>query len=170
LQEKIKKIETRIRCLEQNPVVGGYLSLLDKLEEVDSDRILQWKNVDMVMSAYYLYQNEIDKTNGIMVCLGTFKMSNELDIVHGPSSITVSYDSEDAEFRNYVDLEKSITEFFSVPISLYEEFEKKHTVIFPPVYSPESYFYHLQKEFLNDAVSFGQEQAVQNVLIKCFNK
>lgn len=156
--------------MEQNPVVGEYLSLLDKLEEVDSDRVLQWKNVDMVMSAYYLYQNGIDETNGIMVCLGTFKMSNELDIVHGPSSITVSYDSEDAEFRNYVDLEKSMTDFFSVPISLCKEFEEKHTVIFPPVYSPESYFFHLQKEFLNDAISNGQDQAVHNVLTKCGKK
>ncbi len=166
LQKDIKNMESRLEKLEQVPEVREYLSLLDKLEEVDNDRVLKWKNDKMISDAYSLYRKEIDETNGIFVCLGTFRISNEADIVHGRSDIRLSYDDSTAEFRSYVDLEKSMLDSFSLPISLCSDFESQHTVIFPSVFSSERYFYQLQKEFLNDAISSGQEQAVHNVLVK----
>ena len=116
-----------------------------------------------IRKAYSRYKMEIEDTNGIMICLGTYQTSSECDIVHGSADILVPRDSKNAEFRTYVDLEKPLSDAFNVPISLCEEYEKKHTVLFPSPLEAREFHHYLKIE---DAFANGQETAVQNVLTK----
>lgn len=158
--EILKKIEE----LEQNEIVKEYLNLTEQINTVDYSQIIAQNKDDLLESAFRKHSNLIKETNGIYVCLGTFMMDNICDIEHGPSDYRVRRNDPKAEYRVYQDLENYNTK--QIPIKQCEEFENTHTVIIPKTILTEKYYYELQREFLKNAVKYGQEKACQKVLKK----
>lgn len=162
-QKELRRINNRLAQLRENPVVQEYLALSEEASDSATVHIFPFEGI---RKAYSRYKMEIEDTNGIMICLGTYQTSSECDIVHGSADILVPRDSKNAEFRTYVDLEKPLSDAFNVPISLCEEYEKKHTVLFPSPLEAREFHHYLKISFLEDAFANGQETAVQNVLTK----
>lgn len=162
-QKELRRINNRLAQLLENPVVQEFLVLR---EEASCNATVHIFPFEDIRRAYSKYEMEIEDTNGIMICLGIYKTSLECDIVHGSADILVPRDSKNAEFRTYVDLERPLSDAFNVPISLCEEYERTHTVLFPSPLEAREFHHELKNSFLEDAFVNGQEAAVQNVLTK----
>lgn len=93
---------------------------------------------DIIESIYYkyLYQIKDDETNGLYVYMGTYKYTDEIDIVHASHDIVVPYHAIDANYRLYCNIEKTSSE--RVLIRNCAEFEKKNTIINPKLAFNES--------------------------------
>ena len=76
LKKSIENMMTRIEELKENELVKEYLGLLKKIDKIDYKNILSWTDDMMLDLAAYRNMHNIKETNGIYVCLGTFKLSN----------------------------------------------------------------------------------------------
>ena len=98
----------RIRELENDVNVQEFLKLTNlqygslPLKRVSSESLIE--------SIFYQHLHEMDEkdSNGIYVYLGTYKYTDEIDIVHSPHDIRVPYDSTVSDYRVY----QNIEEFF----------------------------------------------------------
>ena len=124
---------------------------------------------DIITSFYhtYLYKIKKDETNNIYVYLGTYRNNDEIDIIHGSNDFKVDYNSPNASYRIYRNIEYPYGE--SIPISMCDEFEKKHIIIKPNTYLKEKAYYEIQKDFFIESVKTNQESAKQKILRK-YNK
>lgn len=154
----------RIKELMKNKDVNKFLTLTGLTYQVGNTK--KMVTDDIISSIYYkyLYQIGDDETNEIYVYMGTYKYSDEIDIVHGSSDIRVSYDSPNASYRLYRNIEKSSSE--QIRINNCEEFERTHTIINPRVIFYDKTFYEIQRDFFIRAVKVNQESAKKFVLRK----
>lgn len=164
LKKSVENTITRIEELKENEFVKEYLSLLEKINKINYQDILNWTDDAMLDLATYRNMHNIKETNGIYVCLGTFKLGNLCDIEHGPSDERVKRDDLSAEYRIYQDLE--CDDSVQIPIGLCEEFENTHKIIFPDVYNSLGFYYKIQREFIKEAITTNQEKACTKVLSK----
>ena len=108
---------------------------------------------------------KLNETNDIYLCLGTFRMDDICDIVHGPRDIRLKRDDPKAEYRIYRNIEDGFSE--QIPIHKCDEFERIHKIIFPKVdYLADKYFYELQREFIKLSIFQGQKTACKKILSK----
>ena len=152
----------RIKELVKNEEVKEFLNLTGlTYQPINTKKMV---TDDIIASIYYryLYQINEEDTNEIYVYMGTYKYSDEIDIVHGSNDIRVSYDAIDANYRLYRNIEKSSSE--QVLISRCEEFEGKHTIINPRIAFSDAQFYKIQKDFFIRAVKINQESAKKMLL------
>lgn len=163
--EERNKRRSRIRELELDESVKEYM----RLRGIDTFTDVKESTTDertLASEIYYRYIHRIDKedTNGIFVCLGTYKESYESDVVHCNGDIRVGYHNPDAKYRLYQDLEQHSV--ITVPIKACEEFEKSHIVIFPKGYNLCKKYYEMQKEFFAEAITNTEEEACELLLRK----
>lgn len=154
----------RIRELENDENVQEFLNITNleykalPLKRVSSESLIE--------KIFFSHLHEIDEkdTNGIYVYLGTYKYTDEIDIVHSPHDIMVPYDSPIADYRVY----QNIEEWSSKQISILkcEHFEKEHTILNPKVPVTSKGFYDIQKDFFIRAIKVNQETAKKMVLRK----
>ena len=160
-REMANELKNTKETLEEQPVVRRYLEVCQKLD----DKMLAcgcWDDRCIIETARKKITG--DETNEIYVCIGTYKESKNVDFNYWPYSIPVPHDSEEAEYSEYVDLEKEITDVFKIHISDRDEFEKKHDVIYlekGPL--SRQYFEELQVSFFLDAFKNGQKKAINSV-------
>ena len=150
--------------VEQDLKVQEKLKLNQLIKESDCEHKIQEKDVKIIESIFYKYQNQIKETNNIYIYLGTFKLSDEYDIVHGPSDERVNYDDSKAQYRIYINLENGMEK--EIKIDKCEQFERENKIIFPNTSINRGYYYELQKEFINDIIIDGQDRAVERILKK----
>ena len=165
-QEHNKKVR-RIKELLKEPSVIEYLKLINL---IDGDlKQINLSDSDIITSFYhtYLYKIQKDETNNIYVYLGTYKNNDEIDIVHGSNDFKVNYNSSDANYRIYKNIEYPYVQ--SIPISMCDEFEKNHIVIKPKSYFKEREYYEIQKDFFTYAIKTNQESA-KKMILKKYNK
>ena len=100
----------------------------------------------------------------IFIYMGTYKYSDEIDIVHGSNDIQVSRTNRDANYVLYQNLEAKYYEFVQIPYAKADEFEKNHKIIVPQnVVSSQKYFYDLQREYFETMVSESPLKAKEKV-------
>lgn len=119
---------------------------------------------DITASIYrnYLYRIDKDATNGIYVYRGTYKISDEIDIVHGTHDIRVNYHSSLAYYRQYYDIEQ--IDPINIPIDQCEQFEKEHTILYLDYLGRK--FYTIQEEFFTKTIKRNQDAARKYILRK----
>lgn len=154
----------RIKELMKEKEVKEFLALIDLTYQVGSTKKMVTDDIIASMYYKYLYQIKDEDTNEIYVYMGTYKYSEEMDIVHGSRDIRVQYDSIDADYRVYRNIEKSSSE--QILINRCKEFEKTHTIINPKIVCYDKTFYEIQKDFFIRAVKVNQESAKKLVLRK----
>ena len=96
--------------------------------------------------------------------LGTYKYTDEIDIIHSSHDISVSYDSPVADYRVYQNIEEWSSK--QIPISKCEQFEKAYTILNQKVSITRKGFYEIQKDFFIRAIKVNQESAKKMVLRK----
>jgi len=121
---------------------------------------------DIIASIYssYVYRIRENETNGLYVYLGTYRYNDEIDIVHGSYDKRVSYDSIDANYRLYRNIEKSSSE--QILINRCDEFERTHTIINPKIAFSNKAFYEIQRDFFIRAIKDNQKSATKMILRK----
>ena len=121
---------------------------------------------DIIASIYssYVYRIRENETNGLYVYLGTYRYNDEMDIVHGSNDYRVSYDSPNADYRLYQNIEQWGCE--QVLIKKCEEFEKTHTIINPKIAFSNKAFYEIQSDFFVRAIKDNQKSAKKMILRK----
>lgn len=154
----------RIKELEEDPNVSEYIYLMGLSK---CSTALNYDNTDQVIcSVYnkYIYSIEEKDTNKIYIYLGTFRCSDNVDIVHSSYDIRVKYNDKKADYRLYQDLEQTFAK--RVNIKDCDSFEKANTIINPTPYYKEKEYYNIQKEFFIKAIKNNQEDARKLVLKK----
>lgn len=151
----------RIKELAKTPEVKEYLYLCN---QVDGMKEQKMQDRDITSSIYhnYLYRIDKDETNGIYVYRGTYRISDEIDIVHGARDIRVNYHSSLAYYRQYYDIEQ--IEPINIPINQCEQFEKEHTILYLDYFGRK--FYTIQEEFFTKAITKNQDVARKYILRK----
>ena len=157
---------TRLKELEQHPLIQEYLTLQQDLEKNTLQKATEEHCSDFVSEAYAMNSHHIKETNSIFVYLGTYKNNESRDILRGPESTRVKYNDPEAEYRVYVDLEKQSYDALEIPLQNCAFFEQTHRIIFPKSYNTVREFFNLQNTFLLDAIELGQEEAIERVLAK----
>lgn len=165
-QSHNKKVR-RIKELLKEPSVKEYIQLMSSIE--DDLKQINLSDSDIITSFYHRYLSKIkeEDTNGIYVYLGTYEYNHEVDIVHGSNDFRVNYNSPQANYRIYKNIEYPYGE--SIPIQKCEEFEKNHIIIRPKSYFKDKEYYEIQKEFFIKAVKTNQESAKKMILKKYGN-
>lgn len=164
-KKRLENMMIRKQELEQDLKVQEYLKLNQLIKESGCEQKIQEKDDKIIESIFYKYQNQIKETNNIYIYLGTFKLSDEYDIVHGPSDERVNYDDSKAQYRIYINLENGMEK--EIKIDKCEQFERENKIIFPNTsISNRRFYYELQKEFINDIIIDGQDRAVERILKK----
>ncbi len=154
----------RIKELEDDPNVREYIYLIG-LSKFNT--LFNYEDDDQIVSSIYnkyIYLIQEDETNGIYVYLGTFRYSDEIDIVHSSCDIRVKYDDKRADYRLY----KNIEQVFAKKININDckSFERENIILNPNSYYKEKEYYNIQKEFFITAVKKGQEAARRRILKK----
>lgn len=168
MKKNIENMMVRIEELKENEFVKEYLGLLNKLHKVNYKDILNWTDDMMLDAAICRNIRNIEETNDIYVCLGTFILTDIYDIEHGPRDSRVNRNDPSAEYRIYQDLE--CDESIRIPIKLCEEFEKNHRIIYPDVYNTWGFYYKMQREFIEEAIATNQETACTKILSRFSGK
>lgn len=161
LGEEIEK-NKRIKELMSDKSIKEFLDLTGLKYEIGSTKRKATNDIIESMYYKYLYLINDDETNELYVYMGTYKYTDEIDIVHGSHDIRVPYDSIDANYRLYRNIEKTSSE--QVLIRNCAEFEKTHIIINPKVAFSEKTFYEIQKQFFIRAIKDSQESAKRMVL------
>ena len=91
--------------------------------------------------------------------------NNDIDIEHGSTDYVVDKNSQKADYRQYRHLE-DYWDTKNVMIAKCDEFEKTHKVIIPKGLMLENKYYEMQREFIQLAVKYGQEEAYRKILKK----
>lgn len=164
--EHNRKVD-RILELNKDPNVAEWISLRQELDNFDKINV---SDDELIRSNYsnYLYGIDKEDTNKIYVYLGTYKYSNSSDGIRGyDSDISVDYNSLDADYRIFNDIELRDCDSIIVPIEDCEDFEKDNRIIY--LKQGDRYlgrFYALQRDFFTDVIKYGQDTAVTRVLSK----
>lgn len=161
-----KKVK-RIKELLKEPSVKEYIKLTNIVDQ--NLKNIKLTDEEIISSFYskYLHKIKKEETNGIYVYLGTYENNNEVDIVHGSNDFRVDYNSSNADYRIYKNIESPYGEI--IPIRLCEEFEKNNIIIYPKTYFKEQEYYKIQKDFFVKAVKTNQETAKKMILKKYNN-
>ena len=164
-RDKVLEIQEEIKKLEETDEIKRYLYLLDLLQEKTTGRntgIEKYTNKKIIDIA--VCNTKITPDEEIYVYIGTYKYSDEIDIVHGSYDIPVSRANHDANYVLYQNLEAKYYETVQIPYKKADEFESTHKIIFPQnVASKQRYFYDLQSEYFETMVFESPEKAKEKV-------
>lgn len=158
--EKIKKLKELLK----EPKVKEYIKLMD--QEIPSLKQIKKTDEEIISTLYskYAYRIKEDETNKIFVYLGTYKYSELYDIHHSIPDISVSYDSKEADYRKYQDIEDNFAKI--IPIKQCEIFEKENIIINPNTRYKTKAYYEIRQEFFTRAIKKDQESAKKLILRK----
>lgn len=112
----------------------------------------------------YLCEIEENETNHIYIYLGTYMYSDEIDPVHSSNDIRVKYNSPEANYRVYINLEYPFAK--NIPISQCPNFEKNNIIINPSTLFKIKAYYNIQEDFFYKATIENQEKAKKYILTK----
>ena len=104
-QEENNNKNKRIKELLKDEKVKEFLDLTGLNYEIGCTKKMVTDDIIASIYSKYLYLIKEDDTNGLYVYLGTYKYNDEVDIVHGSRDYRVPYDSEDADYRVYQNIE-----------------------------------------------------------------
>lgn len=171
-RDEILEIQNEIAYLEEKEDVKRYLKLIDLFNEKTLGRNSRLdKLTDEQLITIALSKVEVTSSEQVYVYIGTYKYGCECDIVHGAQDILVDRSNCNADYVVYKNLESRYNETLEVPYKKADDFEKKHTVIFPVnVLNRYKYFYNLQKEYFETMILKSPDEAnmMVNKLVKKF--
>jgi len=165
LREIVLEIQDEIKRLEEAEEIKRYLNLLDLLEEKTTERnngIENYTNKKIIDIA--LYNTKITPDDEIYVYLGTYKYSEEIDIVHRSNDIPVSRTNHNADYVLYQNIEAKNYETVQIPYAKADEFESTHKIIIPQnVANKQRYFYNLQSEYFETMIFESPEKEKEKI-------
>lgn len=172
-KEEIIELERKIKLLEKLPEVKEYIEAINLYNE----KTYKKNNMEKKDNSYFINRiintHKITPTNDIYVYIGTYKYSDEIDIVHCSNDILVDRNNNKADYCVYYNLEVgtyNINSSVEIPYIKADEFEKKHNIIFPNnVLRRKEYFYDLQNEYFETAILESEEKALEKIK-KLFKK
>ena len=169
IQKKIEINEYNKKVAEINELmkdekVQKFLSLTEMEIEETKEKNLSDKEIISKIYPKYLYEIKENETNNIYIYLGTYMYSNEIDIVHGSNDTRVEYNSQNADYRTYLNLEHQFAK--NIPIAQCPNFEKNNIIINPSTFFKTKAYYDIQKDFFYKATIENQEEAKKYILTK----
>ena len=167
-KNKILALKSKIEELENNPVVKEYL---DTISEYEKNKAKHIDPIEQEEDSYFVRvavsRTDITPRDDYYVYMGTYKYTNEIDIIHAAHDIRVNRDDKDADYVVYSNLEAKSHSFdgtVEIPYSKVDEFESTHKIIVPKnVVSRDSYFYNLQEEYYETAILESEDKAIEKV-------
>lgn len=167
-KNKILALKSKIEELENNSVVKEYLATI---AEYETNKAKHIDPIEQEEDSYFVRmavsRTDITPRDDYYVYMGTYKYTNEIDIVHAAHDIRVNRDDKDADYVVYSNLEAkshSFDETVEIPYSKADEFESTHKIIVPKnVFSRDSYFYKLQEEYYETAILESEDKAIEKV-------
>ncbi len=165
IKETYQKLLQRKNELENDPKIQEYLNLIESIDSYGDTYILGCKvcsTTEKKLLERAFESEVIENSNNIFVYCGTYKVSDEIDIVHGPSDIRVKRDDPSAEYSTYRDIEKnSLNSSINVSIHCRDEFEKNNFILYPKGYTYENFYFEVRRKFFETAIKKGQKKAIE---------
>lgn len=164
INERYNNKLKRIKELEKDNNVKEYISLVG-LSNCNKEFIND-SDDEIINYIYtkYIYKIDENSTNKIYVYLGTFKYSNEFDVVHSYSDIRTDDNDKKANYRLYQDIELDFIK--QVNIDDCKLFEENNIIINPDSYYKMREYYKIRREFFVNSVKENQDTAIKKVLKK----
>ena len=138
----------------------------------ENEKELREKVKKEALSSYFIerfiYNIKQNETNKIYVYLGTYKYTDEIDIVHSAVDERTKYNDPKANYRMYRDLEQYDTLILSIKDS--SVFEKENIIIKPNSIFLEREYYKIQEEFFDEILKSNQKKAKKRILNKYIKK
>lgn len=138
----------------------------------ENEKELREKVKKEALSSYFIehfiYNIKQNETNKIYVYLGTYKYTDEIDIVHSAVDERKKYNDPKANYRMYRDLEQYDTLILSIKDS--SVFEKENIIIKPNSIFLEREYYKIQEEFFDEILKSNQKKAKKRILNKYIKK
>lgn len=160
-RNKVIIINEEINKLKETPEVKRYLELIELFKENTTGRMSgfdKFSDDDLLNIA--ISKSKITPSEEIYVYMGTYKYTNEIDIIHAANDIPVSRLNNSADYVLYYNLEARYDKRIEIPYIHANEFESTHKIIIPKnVVSREKYFYELQHEYFETIVLKSEEEA-----------
>lgn len=167
-RNKILALKSKIEKLKNDPIVKEYLDTVSEYEDIKTKHVYPVEEKE----GSYFVRRAVDKTSitpreDYYAYMGTYKHTNEIDIIHAANDIRVNRNNKDADYVVYYNLEARAHSFegtVEVPYSKADEFESTHKIIVPKnVVSSNSYFYDLQEEYYETAILESEAKAIEKV-------
>lgn len=153
--EKYNELKQRMNYLERFSVVKEYKQIEEELEELNNNKK---SSTDILYNIYINKIGMINETLEIYVYMGTYSSGERFNI-RGTVDQPVSKNDANADYNLYVDIEKGLKSV-KIPISQCETFEKHHIIL----EANNFYEYNqLQKQFIEDLVINGMEEAIEKI-------
>lgn len=163
-KRKMKYLLERKGKLERDPKVIEYIKLIGLIKPNDANifKIIEHMSNKKVLSMAISRVN-IENSNNIYICLGTYETAYDLDFDLCKQEFIVDYDSKNAEYSRFVELETS--KVVDVPIEKRNQFEEENIILLPPENMNSVEFYTITKEkFFDDALTYGNDIALKRIL------
>lgn len=167
----LRKIATLLNeekaALEEEQMVKRYIEVYNKLNQMKE--YLEYDDSDSIAMA--IEKTNITDTNKIYVCLGTYKRIYDIAMVNCSHYALTSHDDQQAEYSEYVDIEKDLIDSFQVDIQERAEFEENNDIIYlnkndvshASFYKLQPSFYKLQHDFFKNVIENGQEKTISTI-------
>ena len=161
IKEHNKKV-LRVRELMQDEKVREYINLVNDKFNYE---YINMNNVDVIGEIYRPYMakmREQDRGN-VYFYLGTYSFYYHYDVSDGCVDKKVNYDDPLADYRLYWNLEGGVPIRISIKES--KKFEEDNIIICTYYHDAKDYYY-IQKEYLANMVTVGEEKAKKRLLKK----
>lgn len=169
LRDELIKVRSRIKELEQEPIVREYLSLLNRERSDLSSNYKLFRKTDEELLEEAIRETVHRPDCSIYIYIGDYKTlegePRSTKLV--PTFIPISKNEEYPEYRKYRNIECNCEEGTMIFIDECEEFEQRNIVLYPPnkTYSIE-YFNKIRRIYFDTAIKYGKEKAVEKILYK----
>lgn len=165
--KEINKKRKRLSKLMQHRLVKEYIKLYNEVNAFDGINAFHKQNYKSALTqSFRRFEYNIKETNGIYVYLGTFKYTDEVDIVHGEHDDRVNRDDPKADYSLYRNIENHNLQE-DVKIKDRDEFERTHTIICGKNQCfPDMEYWKIQEEFYELVIKKGQEVACKEIIKK----
>ena len=167
-KEEILNLKKKIEVLEQIPEVKEYIDSVQKYKLL---KLKHLTDIENKSNSYFVKQavnqSNITPSDDYYVYIGTYKYTDEKDVIHGSCDIEVNRDDESADYVVYYNLEAksySPKESIEIPYNKSHEFEQTHKIIIPKnLYHKKEYFYDLQDEYFETLILKSKSDAIEKI-------
>lgn len=156
------EIKKKLAQLQSDPKVIEYIDLKRELDYFNTHDIIPVNNKKIIER---IVDNiSVTNTTNIYVYMSTYTTNYYNSNAKTSDTKEVLYDSEDASYRSYYNIENPSLSSIDVPINDCSEFENNNIVLFPPKdASFFDYYKKIRNIYFETAIKNGNEKAVEKV-------
>lgn len=162
-KQGLLELRETLKKYEEKHDVKEYLALKEKIFSLGN--LIVNESDDTLLEIAMTKSKTLDNLDNIYVYLGSYKKSNERDIVHSSCDIRIfDGETDNIDYKIYRNLEGDHLDKVIVPSDECEEFEEENIIIYPRTILTGGYYYQIRSRYYKDAIKNGIDKAREKLL------